>query len=488
MSSLSDMSAAELLEGFDRQIGKLTKIRAALADRLLAQEKDVASKAKRAQRRAEKAAAEEAGITLAPAKPLTAWSIFSGGRKARTEEDGTEVTAYEAAYLRYADEYAAYLKTLDSAQGATIKFAKVARAAEEGDEIGDTTWSVDASSEYAELEATCKEEAEERRSSGASSSSKKGRVKLSEEEKLANREARKAATIAKNEAKAAAAKAEREKAKAVKDKAKAKVAKVKKTSAAVDSDDDEPKSKSKPKSKKAKPAADSDSEDEKPKAKKTPKKVVKAESDSEEEAPAKAKKSAKAAPPPSDSEEEASTPAKAKKPAKAPAAPKKAAKPSSDDSESEAPSKKSAKKPSKKADSDSEEEAPKKSKKPVKKADSDSEEEKPAKKAKPAKKVVKAESDSEEEKPVKKAKKQVKVEEEHSSSSSASASAATAEEPLEQLGLLEVDGKSYVTTADHYLFETTSTPGEPGPYVGFHKPDGSIDPKVPNPFGAVTLP
>jgi hypothetical protein len=43
-----------------------------------------------------------------------------------------------------------------------------------------------------------------------------------------------------------------------------------------------------------------------------------------------------------------------------------------------------------------------------------------------------------------------------------------------------------VSTKDHYLFETTATPGEPGPYVGFLNA-GVIDPKVPNPFGAVAL-
>jgi hypothetical protein len=88
--SIETMTAAELFEGFDRKIKSLQKFRAQMAEIVLAQEKAAATKAKRAARRAEKVAAAEAGVEL-PTKALTAWQIFSGGRKAHTTEDGEEV-------------------------------------------------------------------------------------------------------------------------------------------------------------------------------------------------------------------------------------------------------------------------------------------------------------------------------------------------------------------------------------------------------------
>jgi hypothetical protein len=157
-------------------------------------------------------------------------------------------------------------------------------------------WTVDGATLYAEHKARYKAISAAKSADGTSS--KKSRTKLTEEEKLANREARKAITLAKNEAKKAALKAEKEAAKA---------AKAKTTAAAKAT-----KEKAKPKVRNA--AEDKAAPAAKPTLRKKPGLLAAAsdtessdsESDEEEEAP---KAKGKASPPASPASPPASPPA-----------------------------------------------------------------------------------------------------------------------------------------------------------------------------------
>jgi len=213
--------------------------------------KEAAKAAKRADAKAAKAAAKEAGE---PSGPRGEWVAWTYGEDAPA--DGGD--AVEAAKDRFHVEWEAYTATLSSKRGAPMNFASLASVAQLGDPVVHpdetpkpslakdekagafearlatwrdnmaTKWTVDAATVYAEHKERYKAIVASKSADGTSS--KKSRTKLTEEEKLANREARKAATLAKNKVKAealkaekAAAKAEKEKAKASKEKAKPKV-------------------------------------------------------------------------------------------------------------------------------------------------------------------------------------------------------------------------------------------------------------------------
>jgi hypothetical protein len=190
------------------------------------------------------AAAAEAGEPVAK-KPRGVWVAWVYGEP--SPSDGGDPIPSAAA--RFPEEHAAFVATLASKRGADINFASEASTAAEGDPVGipkpvaeegesdedyaarveewratdgASLWSVDAHEVYAEHVARYKAIVEARSADGSSSKSR--RVKLTEEEKLANREARKAATKAKNEALKAAKDAEKAKAKAAKPAAKAKAA------------------------------------------------------------------------------------------------------------------------------------------------------------------------------------------------------------------------------------------------------------------------
>jgi len=262
----------------DAAIASMKESRKEFAALLAKSAKSAATKEKRAVKAAEKKELEAKGEKPAPKAKTSAWQAFSGG---------DEVHGVEPAYLKYADQYAAYVATLTTRQGATIKFAKVAREEDY------------AKADYAALEERFA--ALSAAKSVSSGGSKK--TKLTEEEKLANREARKAATVKRNEEKKAALKAEKEAAKAATKAAPVASASDKKVKVSTPPADE-----AKPKAKAKKVAAESESEAEptpkKPKAK--AKKVV-AESESE-----------------SDAEP---TPKKPKAKTAAPVAPKKAPKP-----------------------------------------------------------------------------------------------------------------------------------------------------------------
>ena len=237
-------------------------LRKEFAARLAKAERSSQTKQKRAAKRATKKEAEASGVKPEPKAKTSAWQAFSGG----DEERGVE-----PAYLKYAEQYAAYLATLDTARGATIKFAKVARSADYATE------------DYAALEVTYAALAAERKSTSTSSSKKR---KLTDEEKEANKAARSKATEERRAAKALALKKEKAAA-ATPAKSKpatklatptAKITATKKAS---------PPPAPKKAAKKA-AAADSDSEEEtvKPKSKSKSKKVVDSE-DEEEAKPAK---------------------------------------------------------------------------------------------------------------------------------------------------------------------------------------------------------
>lgn len=260
---LKDMSDTDLLTRLDADIASMRALRKEFAARLAKAERSSQTKQKRAAKRASKKEAEASGVKPEPKSKTSAWQAFSGG----DEERGVE-----PAYLKYAEQYAAYLATLDTARGATIKFAKVARSADYATE------------DYAALEVTYAALAAERKSTSTSSSKKR---KLTDEEKEANKAARSKATEERRAAKALALKKEKAAATPAKSKPATKLATptAKITATKKASPPPAPK-----KAAKKAAAADSDSEEEtvKPKSKSKSKKVV----DSEDEEEAKPKKSA----------------------------------------------------------------------------------------------------------------------------------------------------------------------------------------------------
>lgn len=175
---------------------------------------------KKEQKKVAAAAAAEAGEPVAK-KPRGVWVAWVYGEP--SPSDGGDPIPSAAA--RFPEEHAAFVATLASKRGADINFASEAATATEGDPVGipkpvaeegesdedyaarveewratdgATLWSVDAHEAYEEHVARYKAIVEARSADGSSSKSK--RVKLTEEQKLANREARKAVTKAKNEA------------------------------------------------------------------------------------------------------------------------------------------------------------------------------------------------------------------------------------------------------------------------------------------------
>ena len=195
------------------------------------------------EKKAAAAAAAEAGEPVAK-KPRGVWVAWVYGEPSPSD-DGEPIPSAAA---RFPTEHAAFVATLASKRGADINFASEASTAAEGDPVGiskpvaeegesdedyaerveawratdGATWSVDAHEVYAEHVARYKAIVEARSADGSSSKSR--RVKLTEEQVLANREARKAATKAKNDALKEAARKEKEAAKAVKPAPKAKAA------------------------------------------------------------------------------------------------------------------------------------------------------------------------------------------------------------------------------------------------------------------------
>jgi len=265
---LKDMSDTDLLTRLDADIASMRALRKEFAARLAKAERSSQTKQKRAAKRATKKEAEASGVKPEPKPKTSAWQAFSGG----DEERGVE-----PAYLKYAEQYAAYLATLETARGATIKFAKVARSADYATE------------DYAALEVTYAELAAERKSTSTSSSKKR---KLTDEEKEANKAARSKATEERRAAKALALKKEKAAA-ATPAKSKpatklatptAKITATKKAS---------PPPAPKKAAKKA-AAADSDSEEETVKSKSKSKKVVDSEDEAEpKKSAAKSKPAAK---------------------------------------------------------------------------------------------------------------------------------------------------------------------------------------------------
>ena len=257
---MKDMSDTDLLTRLDADIASMRALRKEFAARLAKAERSSQTKQKRAAKRATKKEAEASGVKPEPKAKTSAWQAFSGG----DEERGVE-----PAYLKYAEQYAAYLATLDTARGATIKFAKVARSADYATE------------DYAALEVTYAALAAERKSTSTSSSKKR---KLTDEEKEANKAARSKATEERRAAKALALKKEKAAATPAKSKPATKLATptAKITATKKASPPPAPKKAAK------KAAADSDSEEEtvKPKSKSKSKKVVDSE-DEEEAKPAK---------------------------------------------------------------------------------------------------------------------------------------------------------------------------------------------------------
>jgi hypothetical protein len=184
--------------------------------------KGAAKAAAKEEKKAAAAAAAEAGEPVVK-KPRGVWPSFVYGDPSPPDGGEPILPAKE----RFPDEYAAFVATLPNKRGADINFASEASTASEGDPVGIpkpvaeegesdddyaarveewrttdgvTLWSVDAHEVYAEHTARFKAIAEARSADGSGSSSKKKRVKLTEEQKLANRAARAAATKAKNEA------------------------------------------------------------------------------------------------------------------------------------------------------------------------------------------------------------------------------------------------------------------------------------------------
>ena len=257
---MKDMSDTDLLTRLDADIASMRALRKEFAARLAKAERSSQTKQKRAAKRATKKEAEASGVKPEPKAKTSAWQAFSGG----DEERGVE-----PAYLKYAEQYAAYLATLDTARGATIKFAKVARSADYATE------------DYAALEVTYAALAAERKSTSTSSSKKR---KLTDEEKEANKAARSKATEERRAARALALKKEKAAATPAKSKPATKLATptAKITATKKASPPPAPKKAAK------KAAADSDSEEEtvKPKSKSKSKKVVDSE-DEEEAKPAK---------------------------------------------------------------------------------------------------------------------------------------------------------------------------------------------------------
>ena len=443
------LNAAKIAE-IRSQIATLTTTLDELDSVIKIEEKSIEKAVKRKEKKAAKEAGEDSPSVL------TAWNALCHGDPTPAD-DGEPVLSAKHAYPGLFESWCT-ATGITSKKGAETKFASAFRTAVKDHPIDDTgkpeqdeeesdkayakrlakwiedfdgpRWTKSGAKRYAELDQRYKAIAAERRSTSTSTSSKsKKRADMTEEELEAHeaaiverREARKAETIARRTAEKAAADAE--KAKKTPKKTAAKPAK-KGKNAAVDSDDDEP-PKSAKSAKSAKPAA------------KSAKKSAESESESESEPVKPVKKSAK-----------------------------KSAKPADSDSEAE-PVKKSAKKSVKPADSDSEAEPVKKSvKKSVKPADSDSEtERKTPVKAKTAMSLPPA---------PKKAAKSMEQELEE----------AEDEIAAEKLTEVVVDGTTYISTPDHFLFEkVTGQPGVFGAFVG-QLIDGSINREVDNPFDEV---
>jgi len=444
------LNAAKIAE-IRSQIASLTTTLDELDSVIKIEEKSIEKAVKRKEKKAAKEAGEDSPSVL------TAWNALCHGDPTPAD-DGEPVLSAKHAYPGLFESWCT-ATGITSKKGAETKFASAFRTAVKDHPINDTgkpeqeedesdkaygkrlakwiedfdgpRWTKSGAKRYAELDQRYKAIAAERRSTSTSTSSKsKKRADMTEEELeaheaaiLERREARKADTIARRAADKAAADAE--KAKKTPKKTAAKPAK-KGKNAAVDSDDDEP-PKSAKSAKSAKPVT------------KSAKKSAKSESESESEPESKpVKKSAK-----------------------------KSAKPADSDSESE-PVKKSAKKSAKRVDSDSESEPVKKSaKKSVKPADSDSETER--------KTPVKAKSAMSLPPPPKKAAKSMEEELEE----------AEDEIAAEKLTDVEVDGTTYISTPDHFLFEkVTGQPGVFGAFVG-QLIDGKINSEVDNPFDEV---
>jgi len=243
----SDMSAAVELLAQARTAHALIAETLSKLEALLAPElKKAAKKAKRAA-----AAAEDGSAVKAPKPPKGSWVAWSGGDK--TPADGGEPIL--AAEERYPVLYQAFQKTLTTSR-ARLNFASEARKAQIGDPIGvpkpvrgeeddeeyenvlvtwrasshpalndmgpplPTHWDVDGAADWRAHEARYTRMAEARSESGTTSSTRSNRVKKTEEEILANREARKAATKAKNDKAKAEKAAEKERLKNEKAKVK----------------------------------------------------------------------------------------------------------------------------------------------------------------------------------------------------------------------------------------------------------------------------
>jgi hypothetical protein len=448
------LNAAKIAE-IRAQIASLTTTLDELDSVIKIEEKSI----EKAVKRKEKKEAKDAGLAINLV--VTAWNALCHGDPTPADGGDAVLSAKNAHPTLFESWFTTTGQT--SRKGAETKFASAFRTAIKGHPIDDAgkpeqgedesdkaygkrlakwienfdgpRWTKSGLERYQALEERYKAMAAERRSTSTSTSSKsKKRADMTEEEReehdaaiVERREKRKADTIARRAADKAAADAE--KAKKTPKKTAAKPAK-KGKNAAVDSDDDEP-PKSAKSAKSAKPAAKS--------AKKSAKSESESESESEAEPVKPVKKSAKKSAKPADSDSES-------EPIKKSA--KKSVRPAESESESE-PVKKSVKKSAKRAESDS---------------DSDSEHKTPVK-AKTAMSLPPA---------PKKAAKSMEEELEE----------AEDEIAAEKLTEVVVDGTTYISTPDHFLFETvTGKPGVFGAYVG-QLIDGSINREVENPFDA----
>ena len=242
--SSSSASASAVLQLVKAEHAAATE-RIRLLDKLVAADEKAVTKAVAKKEKKEAAsAAAEAGEPVTK-KPRGVWVAWVYGEPSPADS----WAPIPSVAARFPAEHADFVAGLASKRGADINFASEASTASEGDPIGIPKpvaeegesdeayearvedwrltpdvghWVVNAHEVYAEHVARYKAIVEARSADGSSSKSR--RPKLTEEQKLANREARKAATKAKNDALKAEKAAEKAKAKAAKPAAKPKAA------------------------------------------------------------------------------------------------------------------------------------------------------------------------------------------------------------------------------------------------------------------------
>jgi hypothetical protein len=129
----STLDAATLLAELIPKAAEFNALLAELQKAAAVQKKKTETSDAKKVKRAEKAAAKEAGVTLKSDTHRTAWTAYSAG-DTNPEDGGEPVLAAKDAYP---DEYAAWksIAGLESGRGANTNFASYARAAHKGDPI-----------------------------------------------------------------------------------------------------------------------------------------------------------------------------------------------------------------------------------------------------------------------------------------------------------------------------------------------------------------